>query len=165
MRINRNITAPVVRVTRQETGEALGIMSNQAAQELAFREGLDLVEIVANANPPVVSIMDFGKYRFDQKKKEKEQKSKQKATQAKAIRLRPVSSDHDVDIKIEQLKKFLADKKAVFVNMRFKNRELAHKEEGRKTMDRIVKAVEEIGKAESMPRFEGSTLSVRIVPK
>jgi len=155
----------MLRVTNQETGESLGIMSNQMAQDLAFKDGLDLVEVVANANPPVVSIMDFGKFRFDQKKKEKEQKTKQKSIQAKEIRLRPVSSDHDVDIKIEQLKKFLAEKRTVFVNMRFKNRELAHKEDGRKTMERIVKAVEEIGKAESHPRFEGATLSVRLSPK
>lgn len=165
MRINRNITAPVVRVTRQETGESLGVMSTQAAMDIAYRDGLDLVEIVPNANPPVASIMDFGKYLFDEKKKRKDQKSQQKQVQAKEIRLRPVSSDHDVNIKIEQLKKFLAEKRPVSVNMRFKNRELAHKDAGWKTMDRIVKAVEEVGKPESKPRFEGSTLSVRLVPK
>lgn len=146
-------------------GENLGIMSSYAAQEIANREGLDLVEIVPNSQPPVCSIMDFGKYRFDLKKKQKDQRSKQRQAASKEIRLRPASADHDVDHKIDQVKKFLSEKRSVCVNIRFKNRELAHKDNGRKIMERIVKAVEEVGKAEHQPRFEGFTLSVRLVPK
>ena len=159
MRINRQITSPQVRVKDH------GIMSYYQAQELANREGLDLVETVPTANPPVCEIMDFGKWRFDEKKREKEQKSKQKSVQPKEIRLRPVSDENDVNHKIDQLKKFLEEKRTVFVNMRFKNRELAHKDQGRKIMERVLKAIEEVGKADHPPRFEGSTLSVRLVPK
>ena len=165
LRFNRQITAYQVRVTRQEDNAQLGIMSLQDALDLAYREGLDLVEVVPSAKPPVCSIMDMGKYRFDQKKKEREQRSKQKAVAAKEIRLRPVSNDSDVDHKIEQLKKFLAEKRTVSVNVRFKNRELlANRDGGHRIIDKIVKAVENVAKAEQ-PRFEGTTLSVRFMPK
>jgi translation initiation factor IF-3 len=162
MRVNRNITAPQVRVTKD--GENLGIMPIYQAQDLASKEDLDLVEIAPDAKPPVCAIMNFGKWRFDRKKEQKDQRSKMKATQSKEIRLRPVSSDHDVDIKIEQIKKFLKERRTCFVNIRFRNRELAHKENGRRIIEKIVGAVEKIGRAESMPKFEGSTLSVRLVP-
>lgn len=138
-------------------------MSIRQAQDLAISEGLDLVEIVPTAKPPVCEIMDFGKWKFDERKREKE--SKQKSIQPKQVRLRPVSGKNDVDIKIEQIKKFLAEKRTVYVNMRFKNRELAHKEEGRKIIDHVVKAIEGLGRPDAMPRFEGATLSVRLVPK
>lgn len=140
-------------------------MSIADAIDMAHNENLDLVEIVPTADPPVCEIMDYGKYRFDQKKKDKEQRTKQKTVAAKAIRLRPVSSEHDVDIKIEQIKRFLEEKRLVSVNIRFKNRELAHRENGKKIIERIIRAVESVGKAEGFPRFEGHTLSVRFSPK
>lgn len=162
-RINRKITAPQVRVILHETGEQLGVMPLQDALDIAWREELDLVEIVPNARPPVCEIRDFSKMKFDQKKKDKERKHKSVA--AKEIRLRPVSSDHDVGIKIEQLKKFLLEKRMVAVNIRFKNREMMHKDNGRKIIERIIKECEELAKVEGYPKFEGSTLSVRLVPK
>lgn len=140
-------------------------MSNQQAQELAYNEGLDLVEIAPNAVPPVCEILDFGKWRFDEKKKLKEQKSKQKSIQPKEIRLRPVSNEHDVGHKIEQLRQFLIEKRTVYVNMRFKNREMAHKDQGRKIIEHLLSEVADIAKVEQTPRFEGSTLSVRLSPK
>lgn len=163
VRVNGNITARQVRVTKD--GVNLGVMPTWQAQDLANRDDLDLVEIVPDGKPPVCSIMDFGKWKFDEKKKQKESRSKQKGIQAKEVRLRPVSSDHDVDIKIEQLKKFLLEKRICFVNIRFRNREITHKDNGRRIIERIIKGVEDVGRAESNPRFEGSTLSVRLVPK
>jgi translation initiation factor IF-3 len=163
VRINRNVTAPQVRVTKD--GENLGIMSSYQAQELANSYDLDLVEIVATAKPPVCAIMDFGKWKFDEKKKQKDSRSKQKATESKEIRLRPYAQEHDIDIKIDQAKKFLGEKRTVFINIRFKNRELAHKENGHKIMERIIKGIESIGRAENNPKFEGSTLSVRLIPR
>lgn len=163
VRINRNINSPQVRVTKD--GQNLGIMPVIKAQELAYSYDLDLVEIVPTAKPPVCSIMDFGKWKFDEKKKQKDQRSKQKATESKEIRLRPYAQEHDIDIKIDQVKKFLGEKRTVFINIRFKNRELAHKENGHKIMERIIKGVEEIGKVDSNPKFEGSTLSVRLSPR
>lgn len=170
VRINRHITSPQVRV--KDRGIDRGIMPTQQAIDIAIAEGLDLVEIVPHANPPVCEIIDFGKWRFDEKKKEKEQRNSQKIIRPKEIRLRPVSEDHDVDHKIEQLKKFLMDKHVVQVNMKFKGRECRRGYElsslvdrGRNVIDRIIKAVEEIGKTERPPRFEGTTLSVRFAPK
>lgn len=159
MRINRNIIASHVRVTRD--GENLGVMPVYQAQDLAMREDLDLVEISPNSKPPVCAIMDFGKWKFSEKQKNKQQKS----IQPKEIRLRPVTSDHDVDVKIQQLKKFLLEKRSVSVNIKFKNREIIHKDNGRRIIEKIVNAVTDVGKPENNPKFEGFTLSVRFVPK
>lgn len=164
MRINRSITYPTVRVTGED-GQSLGIMPIQEAQDLATKSGLDLVEIVANANPPVVRIMDFGKFRFEQKKKIREQKTRNKAIKPKEIRLRPVSNDHDVDTKINQLRQFLGEKRSVFVNVVFKSREIMFKDQGKKLVERIIAAVEDVGKVDNPPKFEGSRLGVRFSPK
>lgn len=146
-------------------GQNLGVLSIQEAQEKANQLGLDLVEVVPNTDPPVCAIMDFGKYRFDQKKKLKEQQAKSKAIAPKAIRLRPASDDHDVEIKIEQLKKFLAERRSVSINIIFKNREIMHKEQGKKILEKIIAAVDGIAKVELQPRFEGKNLSMRFQPK
>lgn len=138
-------------------------MSNQQANDLAFQEGLDLVEISSQAKPPVCAIMDFGKWKFDEKKKEKEQK--QKTIQSKEVRLRPVSSDHDIAHKVQQVRTFLSEKRTVVINMRFKNRELAHKENGKRIIEEVVEMLKDVGVPLQMPRFEGSTLSVRFAPK
>jgi translation initiation factor IF-3 len=148
-----------------QDGNNLGILPIDQAQGIADQSGLDLVEVVPNANPPVCSIMDFGKYRFEQKKKIKDQQHKSKAVAPKAIRLRPVSNDHDIETKINQLKKFLSEKRPVVVNIIFKKRELMFKDQGIKVMEKVVAAVEGIAKVESQPRLEGKTLSVRLQPK
>lgn len=163
VRVNRQINCPTVRVKRD--GEHLGIMPTQQALDMAYHAGLDLVEIVPNANPPIAEIMDYSKFKFEEKKKKKEQQSKAKAVTSKEIRLRPVSGDHDVDTKINQLKKFLEEKHPVSVNIMFKNREMMHKDQGWQIMKRIVAAIEEFGQQVAPPRFEGSKLSVRLVPK
>ena len=151
-----------MRVTKDN--ENLGILPLQKALDIAWQEDLDLVEIVPNAKPPVCSIMDFNKWKFDEKKKVKEQK--QKVVQPKEIRLRPVSSEHDILHKVNQLKEFLIEKRAVNVNMRFKSREASLvKKQGFDLINRIVKSVEDFGKVEQQPKFEGSSLFVRIIPK
>lgn len=154
LRLNRQIISPYVRVNQE--GQHLGIMSIQQALDLSYQAGLDLVEMVPNANPPVCYIMDYGKYRFEEKKKAKEQQAKSKGIASKELRLRPVSSDHDVDIKIGHLKEWIQEKRQVTVSIRFKNRELMHKEQGFKIAERIVSALEGIAKTEHPPRFEGS---------
>ena len=158
-RVNGMIKVSPVRVILD--GQNLGMMPLQQAQELAYQHGLDLVEI----SPQICSIMDYGKYRFDQKKEKKKQQSKSKAIAAKEVRLRPVSGDHDVEIKINQIKNFLMEKRIVFVTVVFKNRELVHKDQGRKIIERIVQETADVGRTESMPRFEGKHLSVRLIPK
>lgn len=136
-------------------------MPIQQANDLAYREGLDLVEIAPQSKPPVCTIMDFGKWKFDEKKKEQ----KQKVVKPKEIRLRPVSSEHDIEHKVSQLREFLTEKRTVNVNMRFKYRELINKDEGKKIIDKIVKLVEDVGLPQQSPRFEGSNLTVRFTPK
>ena len=164
VRVNRNITCPSVRVKRD--GEHLGIMPTQQALDLAWQAGLDLVEIAPDAKPhPIAEIMDYSDYKFKEKKKKKDQQSKAKAVDSKEIRLRSVSGDHDVDVKINMLRKFLEDRHPVSVNIMFKNREMMHKDHGWQIMKKIVSAIEEVGQQIAPPRFEGSKLSVRLVPK
>lgn len=160
-RINRYINSAFVRVTFDK--DNLGIMPIQQAQDLAQQHDLDLVEIVPNAKPPVCQIMDYDKWKYDEKKKLKNQK--QKTVQAKEIRLRPVSSSHDVEHKINQLREFLTEKKPVTVNMKFKSRELVNREQGRKIIEELVKKVEDLCQPQHDPKFEGLNLTVRFIPK
>ena len=146
-------------------GQSLGVMPLKAAQELAYQNDLDLVEISPNQVPAVCAIMDYGKFKFDQKKKMKEQQQKQKNQKGKEIKLRPVTSDHDVSIKIAQLKKFLEEKRPVSVFVEFKKRELLFRENGKQIIDRIVEAVQDVSRVEQLPRFEGKKLHVRFLPK
>lgn len=164
VRINRQISCLNVRVKKD--GEHLGIMPTFQALDLAYREGLDLVEIVSNTNPPIVEIMDYNKFKFEEKKRKKEQQSKSKAApKPKEIRLRPVSGDHDVDTKITQINSFLDDKHPVEVNILFKSRELIFKERGFEIIKKIVDAVENHGTPQDKVRFEGNKISIRLVPK
>jgi translation initiation factor IF-3 len=163
VRVNNFIHAPQVRVKRED--EHLGIMPIRQALDLAYQAGLDLVEINAGSNPPICEIMDYSKFKFEEKKKKREQQAKTKSIASKEIRLRPVSGEHDVNVKIEQLKKFLEDKHPVSVNIMFKYREMAHKDHGFKIMQKILDAIQEVGQSVAPPRFEGSRLSVRLVPK
>lgn len=140
-------------------------MPTNKALDLAYQDNLDLVEVSATSTPPVCEIMDYKRFQYEEKKKKKDQNSKSKQVPPKEIRLRPVSGDHDIDVKINQLKKFLTDKHPVAVNIVFKNRELQHKDRGYVIMKKILEAVEELGNIVSNPKFEGTRLSVRLVPK
>lgn len=164
VRINRQITCPSVRVKKD--GEHLGIMPTFQALDLAYREGLDLVEIVSNTNPPIVEVMDYSKFKFEEKKKKKEQQSKAKAApKPKEIRLRPVSGDHDVDTKITQIKNFLEEKHPVEISILFKHREIVFKEHGFEIANKIIAATEEHGTPQAVPRFEGNKIAIRLLPK
>lgn len=158
-RINHQIHAPQVRVTLN--GNHLGVYSISAALDMAYREGLDLVEIQPGTRPPVCEIMDYSKYRYDQSKKKKSQKT----VAMKEIRLRPVSNDHDVDIKIKQVMQFIKEKRTVLVSVMFKARELAHKEQGFRIVQRLLDAVAEVANIDQTPRMEGKRLTARLAPK
>jgi translation initiation factor IF-3 len=162
-RLNFNIRCPTVRVVRN--GNQLGIMLTEQAVKLAINDGLDLVEIAPQAAPPVCSIMDFEKYRYEQKQKEKEQKKNQKHSEIKELRLRPGIQDHDIKIKIGAIRRFLADGKKVQLNLQFKNREIVHKEEGFKVMNQVVQEVGDIANIERYPSMEGSRIICRLDPK
>ena len=143
----------------------MGVMPLQKALELAYRAGMDLVEIVPDTNPPVCAIMDFGKFKFEEKRKKRDQQAKTKAAAIKEVRLRPVSEEHDILTKIGQLKKFLQDKHPVGVNMLFKEREMRHRERGFQVMQQIIDSLNDVGQVVRPPRFEGTRLSLRLVPK
>jgi translation initiation factor IF-3 len=147
----------------------LGILPIQKAIDMAYEDGLDLVEMVPDQNPPVCYIMDWSKYKFEESKKKREQAAKSKSIKMKEAKLRPVSNDHDVDIKINQVIRWLQEKHPVCVNIKFKNRELQHREQGYKIMNRILEALtigpKAVAKVENPPKFEGDKLAVRLVPK
>lgn len=167
MRVNYHINAPFVRVKKE--GENLGVMSKEQAQMKAREYGLDLVEIAPQAKPPVCIIVDFQKYLYDQKKKNKKQV--QKPADLKEVRFRPVSGEHDINVKIDQIKKFLTEKRAVVINVFFKNkREFVFKDQGFQVIKNVISKVVvdeklgEIGKLESYPRFEGKNIRAKVVP-
>lgn len=160
-RINYQIKAPIVRVIQD--GNQLGVMPIDKANKMAFDAGLDLIEVVAHSQPPVCQIMDFEKFRYQQKQKEKEQLKKQKeaGSNIKQIRLRPRIQDHDIEIKVNSIKKFLADKKRVQVFLQFKNREIAHKEEGFRIINKIISMVEDCAVITQQPKMEGTNMVCR----
>ena len=164
-RVNFQIKSPTVRVI--DDGKQLGVFLIDKARELAQQKGLDLVEIVPHAKPPVCSIIDFNKYKFEQKVKEKELRKKQRETlvQIKKLRLRPVSEEHDVLVKVNHARKFLAEAKKVEFTVEFRNSELAHKEKGFTLIKEIISHLEDVSVVELSPKLEGKKLFCRLAPK
>ncbi len=131
---------------------------------LAEQAGLDLVEISPNANPPVCKIMDFGKFKYEQQKKESEARKKQKIIEVKEVKFRPNTDTHDYDVKMRNVTKFLGNGDKVKVTLRFRGREMAHLELGRRLLERVAEDTEEIGKIEAMPKMEGRQMIMLINP-
>lgn len=140
-------------------------MSIKEARDMAFREECDLIEIVPHAKPPVVTLGDFQKFKYEQKKQAKEQQAKNKGVQSKEIRLRYCTSDHDLETKIRSLKQFLDEKRNVKLVVRFKNRELAFKNQGFVVINKMVEAVQDIGVVQYGPKLDGKSLIAQIAPK
>ncbi|WP_438942471.1 translation initiation factor IF-3 [Paraclostridium sordellii] len=148
-----------------ETGEQLGIMSSRDAQLMANNKNLDLVKISPNATPPVCKIMDYGKYKYEQARKEKESKKKQKIVTVKEVRLRPGIEQNDLNTKANNAIKFLKKGDKVKVELRFRGRELGHKDLGKKVMLEFIELVKEFGEPTKAPAFEGNNMVVMIDPK
>jgi translation initiation factor IF-3 len=146
-------------------GKQLGIVSISEALEIAGREGLDLVEVASNADPPVCRIMDYGKYRYQTSKKAQEARKKTKSFQVKEIKFRPHTDEHDLGFKIKNLKKFLTNKNRVKLTVRFRGRELAYKDMGVDLLNKIAEAVSEEGTVEMPPKTEGRNLIMVMTPK
>lgn len=161
IRVNHHIRCALVRVVNE--GEQLGIMPPEKALRIAQDAGKDLVEVVAHASPPVCHIIEFGKFRYQQKQKEKENKKKQKESlvEVKEIRLRPGIQDHDIMVKVNTIKAFIEDGKKVQINLQFKNREISHKEEGFRVINKIISSLPDI-KVENQPKFEGLKITCRL---
>jgi translation initiation factor IF-3 len=163
-RRNHEIRVPRVRVIGSD-GEMIGVLSRDEALRLADEEGLDLVEIQPNADPPVCKIMDFGKFRFEQQKKASEARKKAKQVEIKEIKFRPVTDEGDYQIKLRKMREFLADGDKVKVNIRFRGREMSHQELGRDMAARIEADLGEDVIIESRPRLEGRQMVMMIAPK
>ncbi|MEW6619977.1 MAG: translation initiation factor IF-3 [bacterium] len=163
LRINRQIRAREVRVIDTD-GQQIGIIPLYKALDLAMEKDLDLVEIVPDSTVPVCKIMDYGKYRYEQRKKEREKKKKQKIILVKEIKLRPHIERHDYEVKLRHISKFLQDGDKVKIIMGFRGREMEHSELGRKILDRLVEDLKEIGIVEVMPKLEGKQMIMILAP-
>ena len=160
---NERIKALDVQVIGSE-GNNLGVMQIKKAINLAKEEGLDLIEISPNAKPPVCKIMDMGKFKYDQQKKANKAKKKQKKIELKEIKLRPVTEVHDYTFKIKNAQKFLSKGDKVKFTIKFKGRELQHSHLGNELMDKIKQDMQEIGKVELQPKFDGKQMIMVIQP-
>lgn len=148
-----------------EDGNQLGIMTLTEALAIAARTGLDLVEVAPNSSPPVCKIMDYGKFRYQQNKKLQDAKKSQTIIQVKEIRLRPKTEEHDLEVKLKHIKKFLGQGDKVKITMMFRGRELAYTEIGRKIMEELKADLEEISVIDQQPRLEGRNMIMIVAPK
>ena len=162
-RSNNRINSPEVQVIASN-GENLGILSTNEAIAMAKEEGLDLIEIAPNAKPPVCKIIDMGKYKYDIQKKANKAKKKQKKIELKEIKLRPVTETHDYQFKIKNAQKFISKGDKVKFTIRFKGRELQHSHLGNELMNKIKEDMQDIGKVELHPKFDGKQMIMVIQP-
>ncbi|HJU18723.1 MAG TPA: translation initiation factor IF-3 [Stellaceae bacterium] len=163
-RINAEIAVPRVRLV-DEKGSMVGVVGRNEALVMAAEAGLDLVEIAPNADPPVCKILDYGKYKYEEQKKKNEARKKQKIIEVKEIKLRPNIDDHDYDVKMRSMVKFIEDGDKVKVTLRFRGRELAHQDLGMNVLVRVRDDLEGIAKVEQMPRMEGRQMTMVVSPK
>jgi len=164
VRVNEKIRAKAVRLIAVD-GSQLGIMTVEQALAAAEQEGMDLVEVAPNSEPPVCRIMDYGKYKYQTSKKTQGTKKKGKAFQVKEIKLRPHTEEHDLGFKIRNLKKFLEKKARVKVSVIFRGREMTYMNAGIELLQRIAEEVVEEGTVEQPPTREGWRLTMVIIPK
>jgi translation initiation factor IF-3 len=163
-RINEKIRIREVRLIAQD-GRQLGVIPTDHAMQMAREAGLDLVEVSAEARPPVAKIMDYGKFKYERKKQQQESRKRAHAVQIKEVRLRPKTGQHDFDVKLGQARRFIDDGDKVQVNMMFRGRELAHIEVGREVIRRFTEAMEDIAKVERGALFEGKRMTLVLTKK
>ena len=162
--MNEQITSREVRLIGAE-GEQVGVVPTIEALRAAEEAELDLVEVSPNAEPPVCRIMDYGKYRFEQSKKLQSAKKKQKQIQVKEIKFRPGTEEGDYQVKLRNLIRFLSDGDKAKVTLRFRGREMAHQELGRKLLERVEADLGEHGAVEQRPKMEGRQMVMVFAPK
>ena len=163
-RVNDEIRAPQVRLIDQD-GEMQGVMTAREAVQRAFSVGLDLLEISPNADPPVVKILDFGKYKYELQKKKNEAKKKQKVIEIKEIKVRPNIDENDYQVKMRAMKSFIEEGDKVKVTLRFRGREMAHQEIGVRVLERIKNEMDPVSKVEQMPRMENRQMVMVLTPR
>jgi translation initiation factor IF-3 len=155
---------PRVRLVDAE-GTMVGVVPRNDAIAMAAEAGLDLVEVAPGADPPVCKILDYGKFKYEEQKKKNEARKKQKVIEVKEIKLRPGIDDHDYDVKMRSMVKFIEEGDKVKITLRFRGRELAHQDLGMNVLMRVREQLDEVAKVEQMPRMEGRQMTMVIAPK
>lgn len=163
-RLNEQIRISPVRVIDQE-GEMVGVIPTDQALQLAREAGLDLVEVAPQSRPPVCRILDYGKFKYDQKKKQ-QKNTKTHQVQLKEIRLRPKTGEHDIEFKMKRARQFLEHRDKVKLNIMFRGRENAHRDRGQEMLEEIIAALEDVAKVEKPPGMEGGrNMTAVLTPK
>jgi translation initiation factor IF-3 len=162
--VNDDITVESVRLIDAD-GEQVGVVSVAEGIDLADEAGLDLVEISPNASPPVCKILDYGKYKYEAQKKANEARKKQKTIDVKEIKMRPGIDEHDYQVKMRSVRKFLDSGDKVKMTIRFRGREMAHQDLGVRVLDRVRDELDEEVKIEQYPRTEGRLMTMVVAPK
>jgi translation initiation factor IF-3 len=163
-RLNEEIEVSKVRLI-DDAGENRGVVSIEEAHQIALNAELDLVEIVPTADPPVCRVMDYGKFKFEENKKAQQAKKKQKQVQIKEIKFRPGTEEGDYRVKLRNLQRFLDDGDKAKVTIRFRGREMMHRELGAEMLDRIEQELAEISTVEQRPKMEGRQMVMVLAPK
>lgn len=163
LRVNDRIRAREVRLISAD-GSQVGIISTADAMRLSEEKGLDLVEVAPQANPPVCKIMDYGKYKYEQAKKTKKAKKNQNVMNVKEVQMGLKIEAHDFNVKLRMARKFLENKDKVKVRVKFRGRELMHKDLGFGLMNRLIEGIEDLGKVESKPKMEGRNMFMILTP-
>lgn len=162
--INDRINAKSVRVI-SEKGEMVGVLETREAIKMAFAQGLDLVQVSPNASPPVCKIIDYGKYKYQLQKKQAEAKKKQKTFEVKEVKLRPGIEDHDYEVKLKSIQRFLNEGDKVKITLRFKGREMAYHQRGMDVLKKLESEIESLAKIEQVPTLEGKQMIMVVAPK
>lgn len=164
IRINHRIRVPEVRVLDAD-GSNLGVIETGAALKRAAEQGLDLVEVNPKTSPPVCKILDFGKYKYEEKKKQREAKRKQTVVEVKEVKLRPKTDDHDLNVKMRAARKFIENGNKVKVTCRFRGREITHPQIAQRQLAFFVENTGDIANVEQSAAMEGRTMALLLAPK
>jgi len=163
-RVNEEIFARTILLIGAD-GHKFGEIGTEDARAIAEEQGFDLVEVSPEAAPPVVKLMDYGKFKYEQQKKAAEARKKQKVIEIKEIKMRPTIDDHDYDVKMRSMRRFFDEGDKVKVTLRFRGREMAHQHLGMQLLGRIQKDVEPIAKIEQFPKIEGRQMMMVLAPR
>ena len=158
------IRVPNVRLIDEE-GEQVGVVTTEDARERAANAGMDLVEVSPNADPPVCKIIDYGKLKYEQQKKKNEARKKQKVIEVKEIKFRPNIDQHDYEVKMRSMHKFIDEGDKVKVTLRFRGREMAHQELGMDVLKRVRDEMDDKAKVEQHPSMEGRQMTMVLAPR
>ena len=164
IRVNHRIRVPEVLVIGPDGGK-LGVLQTHEALRMAQEQGLDLVEINPKSDPPVCKILDFGKYKYEEKKKQAQARRNQAVVDIKEIKLRPKTDDHDIAFKVKAARRFLEAGHKVKFTVRFRGREITHPEKAHEQLDIILKALDDVANIETRPMMEARAMSIVVAPK